>query len=190
MAVVYEFRCDACGERGSGVAGDYLHPDPPLGWVWRFGSSLEGPHACSRVCWDKVKMTPEGKIILHMDHEKLEERRSVQPTPPMPPSCMDRIERHAPRPASYVYFAQRGEDGPIKIGVSKNPISRVKELGTASAEGLRLLGVIPGTRRAEIEIHTLFSGCRLNGEWFRSAPDLIAYVSAHARPFGAWKDGI
>ena len=66
MAVVYEFRCDACGERGSGVQGDYIHPDPPLGWVWRFGSSLEGPHACSRTCWDKVKMTPDGKVILHI----------------------------------------------------------------------------------------------------------------------------
>jgi hypothetical protein len=89
--------------------------------------------------------------------------------------------RIEPRPVQWVYFAQRGMDGPIKIGVSKNPVSRVKELGTASAEGLRLLGVMPGSRRIEQEVHTLLSGSRLNGEWFRPSESVMAYIRANAR---------
>jgi hypothetical protein len=177
VSVSYTFTCDGCSARGVGVAGDYIHPDPPLGWTWRFGSSLEGPHACSSACWDRVKRTDDGKIILHMNHEKLEARRTGEP-PPLP-----QIPEPPPRPpraSTWVYFAQRGEDGPIKIGMSKHPISRVKDLGAASAEGLRLLGVVPGGRRQEVELHTMFSGARLNGEWFRPVLHLKDYIATHA----------
>lgn len=180
MTVVYEFRCDSCGTRRSGVAGDYLYQDPPQGWVWRFGSSLEGPHACSRTCWDKVKWTDDGKIILHMDHEKMEMRRLPEPPPlpeipPLPPLRPKEVH-------SWVYFAQRGDDGPIKIGTSKHPVSRVKDLSSASAEGLMLLGVIPGSRKEEQQLHLRFTSCRLNGEWFRPDAALCAYIAEHARP--------
>jgi hypothetical protein len=182
MAVACLFTCDACGNSGLGVPGDYLYPDPPNGWIWWWGGGMrsEGPHACSTTCWDKVKHSPDGKVYLPDSHERREKhereaaaRRAEPQHPPPPPPAK-------PEKATWVYFAQRGENGPIKIGMSKHPVSRVKDLGAANAEGLRLLGVVPGGRRQEVELHTLFSGARLNGEWFRPVLDLKDYIATHA----------
>jgi hypothetical protein len=183
MSAATLFTCNACGNTGMGVPGDYICPDPPKGWIWWYGSDLrsDGPHACSRECWERVKWSPDGKIYLPDSHERRAEReresatrRAAIPaaTPPPP----------EPRKRTYIYFAQRGESGPIKIGVSGNVKSRVSALQTNVAEPVRLLASMVGTRTMEAEIHSQFHAHRLRGEWFRPVPELLAYVAELSKP--------
>jgi hypothetical protein len=73
-----------------------------------------------------------------------------------------------------LYVIQRGDDGPIKIGISRQPKQRLRSLQTGSAEKLTLLRVY---RMADVEraIHIeLERESRLNGEWFPA--DLLPSV--------------
>lgn len=74
-----------------------------------------------------------------------------------------------------VYFIQAGQNGPIKIGSSKCPSTRLATLQTAHHVELRLLGEIhyQDGRDAHYEkrIHEWLSTSRLRGEWFR--PDML-----------------
>ena len=77
-----------------------------------------------------------------------------------------------------VYFIQAGEDGPIKIGFSKDVESRLTDLQVASPEELRLLRTIEGTKEDEAHVHYLFSSYRLRGEWFEPAICLERYIAS------------
>ena len=57
-------------------------------------------------------------------------------------------------------------DGLVKIGVSYDPYTRLKELSTGSSAPLRLLGYVPGGFKREKELHRMFAARRANGEWF------------------------
>lgn len=74
----------------------------------------------------------------------------------------------------FVYFIQRSNDGPIKIGKSKNPESRVNQLQLASVEPLRLLGVLSDEEK---RIHDLFLDHRISGEWFRPHQDILNFIA-------------
>ncbi|WP_109808386.1 GIY-YIG nuclease family protein [Sphingosinithalassobacter portus] len=75
----------------------------------------------------------------------------------------------------WVYFVQVGSGGHIKIGWAKDPTKRIASLQTAQPQQLKLLGVIPGSLKAEREVHALFSQARVRGEWFRRS-DVIEDV--------------
>lgn len=66
----------------------------------------------------------------------------------------------------YVYFAQRGKSGPIKIGFSESVETRLASLQTASHETLHLIGMVKGTKATETSIHNALAADRLRGEWF------------------------
>jgi hypothetical protein len=189
MSVVSTFTCDACGATGLGEAGDYLYPDPPIGWVWFWGSGMSatGPHACSRACWQRVGRSSDGRLLLPDSHEQRVERHRER-------EARQRLERIDPlaanltplretgcRLASYVYFIQRGVDGPIKIGYSRKPKSRLSQLQSAFPETLRMLGVIPGDKAKERALHDRFDGIRVKGEWFAPDRSLIALIKANAK---------
>lgn len=72
-----------------------------------------------------------------------------------------------------VYFIQAGEDGPIKIGTSKNPLARMKSLQSATAETLVLLGTIKGGHQVERKWHNDHKTHRISGEWFHPHSDLL-----------------
>lgn len=76
----------------------------------------------------------------------------------------------------FVYFVQRGEDGPIKIGWSQDVTRRIGELQVANAERLFLLGAIPGTMKDETKTHKRFIHLRINAEWFQSCEEIVEYV--------------
>lgn len=179
MAVTFSFICDGCGATGNGVPGQYLHPSPPLGWKWRFGSGLEAPHACSEECWSKVRRLPDGRVILHDSHEEAEQ---LLPAPPTPKDMPHRDAPVGMEPAHVcVYFIQRGGDGPIKIGFSKNPTARLAQLQASVPEPLRLLAVeydLWGGKSLEQRLHKRFKEHRLSGEWFSPAPAILAHVAA------------
>ena len=70
------------------------------------------------------------------------------------------------------YVVQRGDYGPVKIGKSGNPDARLRQLQTGCAEPLNLLGLIHD-EGAESELHDAFWAYRLEGEWFRPAPEVV-----------------
>lgn len=74
------------------------------------------------------------------------------------------------------YFIRSTSTGRVKIGRSKNPEARLRDLSTAAADELVLLGVLEGDR--ELEMHAQFSDARVRGEWFDLTPALSDLLKA------------
>lgn len=75
---------------------------------------------------------------------------------------------------TFVYFVQAGEDGPIKIGVSNEPLSRMAEMQTCMPHTLRMLAFHPGTRAEEQSLHKRLAAFRIRGEWFHPCEEVLA----------------
>jgi hypothetical protein len=90
-------------------------------------------------------------------------KRSPRPVPV--------VRKKRSEPAfGYVYFAQAGEEGPIKIGFANNVPRRICSLQVGHPEKLRLLAVVKAEATLEVVFHELFKASRLRGEWF--APNI------------------
>jgi hypothetical protein len=79
--------------------------------------------------------------------------------------------------ATWVYFIQAGDSGPIKIGSGRRPQRRLRQLQIGNHEPLRLLGAYPGTALDETQLHEQFRHARLRGEWFAPLPELLDEVA-------------
>lgn len=83
-----------------------------------------------------------------------------------------------------VYFIQCGEF--IKIGfTSRSPVLRLNELDCGPV-GMRILATLANrTEEHEGNLHRRFGHLRLKrrGDWFRSAPDLLAFIDGFATPW-------
>lgn len=67
-----------------------------------------------------------------------------------------------------IYFIRAvGVDGPVKIGLTVEPVHRLRELQTGHAEELGLVRLIEGGRPQERWLHKHYAGSRVRGEWFR-----------------------
>jgi len=68
----------------------------------------------------------------------------------------------------YVYLIRAQENGMYKIGISKDPKKRIKQLQTGSNEDLVLIESYPTEYPTKIEIalHNKFSTSKKRGEWF------------------------
>lgn len=75
-----------------------------------------------------------------------------------------------------VYFIQAGPAGPIKIGVTNEMPRRLKMLQNGNHEALSVIATVEANRRYEQLMHRRFYLHRLRGEWFRPAPDILAFV--------------
>jgi uncharacterized membrane protein YccC len=84
-----------------------------------------------------------------------------------------------------IYAIRRGQCGPIKIGMSNEPQTRLRNLQTAVAEQLHLLAVIDGDEQVERDLHRRFEKYRLHGEWFSPNPEVLSWV----RSIGGTVDG-
>lgn len=77
-----------------------------------------------------------------------------------------------------VYLIQSLEEGYYKIGVSKNPKKRIKQLQTGNSSELKLIHSYPSEYAHKIEkaIHNLLKHCKKEGEWFdMSLPDALSF---------------
>ena len=63
-----------------------------------------------------------------------------------------------------------------KLGYSQNPASRLKELQTANAKPLVLLGTTEGEIEDEKRYHKLLSNTGLVGEWFSPSYELFGVL--------------
>ena len=65
-----------------------------------------------------------------------------------------------------VYFIKSSCNKFVKIGYSKDPTTRLKELQTANPYKLSIVFTCEGGYQTEIGFHELFSQYRTRGEWF------------------------
>lgn len=88
-----------------------------------------------------------------------------------------------------IYFIQANEY--IKIGYSKDPQTRLKELQTGNPIKLKLLFTIPGSFEHEKSFHEIFHAQRAKGEWFRFVDKLkwcILAFSDETNPYKVAND--
>jgi len=64
-----------------------------------------------------------------------------------------------------LYVIQRGKDGPIKVGITRDVRRRMGELQVGSAEPLRVIAVY-NMRQVERALHLELDEFRMAGEWF------------------------
>lgn len=110
----------------------------------------------------------DGGFICHLATEGcLLPPSSVQASPSQfEPSTIDLSDSRL-RGGVYVMRTGWGPSTAIKIGISSNIESRLKQAGTFSPHGVCLLYRIPGGERDERALHQLLAPYRLRGEWFR-----------------------
>ena len=66
-----------------------------------------------------------------------------------------------------IYFILDPAAAAVKIGFTRSPGNRrFKQLKTGNPKPTVLLGMIPGSKTVEREIHDHFQPQRLRGEWF------------------------
>lgn len=81
---------------------------------------------------------------------------------------------------SYVYFMQERISGCIKIGTTIDPFRRRREIKFRRSRTRDFIGIMPGTRALERELHERFAATRVEGEWFRPSADLFKYIKHYA----------
>lgn len=64
-----------------------------------------------------------------------------------------------------VYCIRAGENGPVKIGHSNDPVGRLSDLQIAHYETLRIIRLFHGGEAEEAALHMRFSDLHLRGEW-------------------------
>lgn len=92
------------------------------------------------------------------------------PVAPPPP-------QRAGRPPQKVYVVRERGTERIKIGVSRQPSDRLKNLGSEAGIELELVAIIPGGIRQERALHKRFAACRTRGEWFQADGALRAWMA-------------
>lgn len=83
----------------------------------------------------------------------------------------------------HMYFYRSGPH--IKIGISIDPIERMKQVWSPTREPIEIVGMIPNMdRRDEWHIHERFKQSCVGGEWFVETSDLTKFIEDHAeKPF-------
>jgi hypothetical protein len=79
-------------------------------------------------------------------------------------------------PKGYTYFVRHQDM--IKIGSSMQPEGRIRALQTGFPLDLEVLAVVSMEVADEYQTHQRFAHLRVRGEWFRSEPDLLAFIEA------------
>lgn len=80
---------------------------------------------------------------------------------------------------SRLYFIQCGEGGPIKIGISSDPVRRMSGMQVACPYPLALLhdcGPLLDARAYEQRLHARYAPYRLSGEWFLPTDSLLGFI--------------
>lgn len=83
-----------------------------------------------------------------------------------------------------LYFVMvRKPDGPIKIGVAKDPAQRLRHLQTSTPDELVLLGHIEARFALERWFHEQFGETRVRGEWFKPTLELLELIAFALREY-------
>lgn len=80
-----------------------------------------------------------------------------------------------------VYFIG-GSEGPVKIGMSREPEARCREMNIGSPTDYRVLATTPGSVALERAYHERFGFAHLRGEWFERRPEIEAEIHRLNKP--------
>lgn len=72
-----------------------------------------------------------------------------------------------------VYCILHHERKAAKIGISRNPSRRLRQIQTGCPDVLTMIGTIPGDGALETAFHRHFAPRRLAGEWFDDADSVV-----------------
>ncbi len=90
-----------------------------------------------------------------------------------------------------IYFIQAGGDGPIKIGVARQPLARLQDLQAGNHEKLTLIGLAAGGHEHERKIHAACRNAHIHREWFDDCPLVRSFIEIelHAIDPRRWASG-
>jgi T5orf172 domain len=77
----------------------------------------------------------------------------------------------------FVYLIRATESHRVKIGVAEDVDERLQTLQIGSPEILKIEAFVPFSKAPECWLHNKFLSSREHGEWFRSTPELEAFIS-------------
>lgn len=80
----------------------------------------------------------------------------------------------------YVYVVGTDWDSAVKIGYSKNPWARAKELQTGNASKVEVLAHFRCSANSERDIHEVLASFRHVGEWFNLGADIASIMRCAA----------
>lgn len=73
-----------------------------------------------------------------------------------------------------VYMVRAGENGPVKIGFTRNDMAeRLAALQANNHERLTILRTFAGGRMEELRLHRRFAQHHIHGEWFAFTEDML-----------------
>lgn len=78
----------------------------------------------------------------------------------------------------YVYFIVNQSASKVKIGYSKNPWARVKDLQVGNSDQLLLAAMVRTTDPSEKKLHAELEEYRVGGEWFEMSSLIDALIKA------------
>jgi hypothetical protein len=83
--------------------------------------------------------------------------------------------------ASYIYVITEAESGRHKVGISRHPTHRIKQLQTGNPERLTLTHVFPAPEHhaTECKAHALLKQWHIRGEWYEKDADLTFLYNLH-----------
>lgn len=83
---------------------------------------------------------------------------------------------------SYVYFLATADKRRVKIGHSRTPTKRIRNLQIGSSVKLTLLGKLTGSQAIERALHEKFEHHHIHGEWYRLEPEITDFIERNCRP--------
>jgi hypothetical protein len=87
--------------------------------------------------------------------------------------ALNRHDLSNPDHGNFIYVISAEITVPVKIGISANPLKRLRDLQCASPERLELVATFPGSHYVERNVHDFLAPARLQGEWFELTPSQI-----------------
>ena len=76
----------------------------------------------------------------------------------------------------FAYFVQKGDDGLVKIGYTRNIKQRMQSLKTKHGKDCILRATRIGGRQREMAYHFQFAADCIEGEWFHPSEALLAEI--------------
>ncbi len=93
-----------------------------------------------------------------------------------------KLNKPTPQHPGLIYFITcEVSDFPVKIGWTTRLDQRASALQNALPYRLVVLATVAGDAREERSLHETFRESRLNGEWFRRTPELMARIQIHRK---------
>lgn len=152
-----------------GVDRSHLSDDERSEQERKLGSGITPLRALEDFFYDEVELWTPMEVLWQFETWPPSKRVIRSDPLPKPP-----VEIHTPK--NIVYFIKAGNH--IKIGQTSGSIDRrIKSLATGHYDQMTALAVIEDAPAPlEFELHQRFAAYRVRGEWFKAAPELLAYI--------------